>query len=53
MESPLLNNLKGKNYKDRFILEEDIDGLTGATYTTRAVVECTKSASRKLAVQKN
>lgn len=49
MDSQVIDNLIGKNYKDEFALEKDVDGLTGATYTTRALVECAKIASLNIA----
>ncbi len=46
--SKLIPQLKEKNYFDNFIIGEDIEALTGATYTTRAISENVKSASREL-----
>jgi len=50
MKSPLIRSLKGKSYKDSFEIGKDVDGITGATYTTRAVIQSVKEASRKIAL---
>lgn len=52
MESKLIPNIIGKNYMDPFINGDDVDALTGATYTTRAITQCVKETSRKVAVTK-
>jgi hypothetical protein len=49
-ESQLIPQLKQKRYNDNFTLGEDVDALTGATYTTRAITECVKATSREIAV---
>lgn len=43
------DKLIGKNYKEKFEIDSDIDGITGATYTTGAIVEATKKAVREIA----
>ncbi|MBT6616324.1 MAG: FMN-binding protein [Deltaproteobacteria bacterium] len=50
MKSPLLRSMKGKSYKDPFEIDGDVDGITGATYTTRAVIQSIKEASRETAL---
>ena len=40
--------LIGKRHSDAFVLEQDIQGVTGATYTTRALAESIRKASRKI-----
>jgi hypothetical protein len=45
-KSGLLKSLVGKSYQDRFELGEDVDGVTGATYTSRAIVDATRSSSQ-------
>jgi hypothetical protein len=49
MKSGLLKSLVGKSYQDRFELGGDLDGVTGATYTSRAVAEATRSGSHEAA----
>lgn len=48
-QSSLMESLVGKPYSDSFTLGEDIDGVTGATYTSRAIAEAVLSASRTAA----
>jgi len=50
MKSPLIESLKEKSYKDPFEIGNDVDGVTGATYTTRAVLQSVKQASREIAL---
>ncbi len=49
IKSDLFPSLKGKTYKDAFKLRQDIDGISGATYTCRAVIASVRRASRKVA----
>ena len=49
LSSSLLKNLQGKKYSEPFKLGEDLDGVTGATYTSRAIAEAALQASRKVA----
>ena len=49
MESELLIALKGKSYQDPIQLGKDMDGITGATYTTRAITNATKEATLEAA----
>lgn len=44
--SGFFNALKGKSYSDLFVPGRDIDGVTGATYSTRALAEAVRKASR-------
>jgi Na+-translocating ferredoxin:NAD+ oxidoreductase RnfG subunit len=46
-----LSILKGKNYSDSFIIGQDIDGVTGATFTCRALAKGARKASRLIAVE--
>ncbi len=48
--SDLLSSLTGKRYDDGFILGSDVDGVTGATYTARALAEAASAGSREAAV---
>ena len=45
MASDLLTRLQGKSYRDPIQLGEDVDGITGATYTARAIVMASKEAT--------
>ncbi len=51
MKSPLIRSLKGKSYKDSFEIGADVDGITGATYTTRAVLQSVGRAAREVALK--
>jgi len=51
IRSRFLEQLKLKNYSDSFVIGSDIDGVTGATYTSRALADCVKKASRQVASQ--
>ena len=46
MQSPLIESMKGKSYQDPFEIGRDVDAITGATYTTRAVIQSVKESSR-------
>ena len=48
-KSGILDSLAGKSHRDRFELGDDIDGVTGATYTSRAIAEAARNASRDAA----
>ncbi|MBT6498303.1 MAG: FMN-binding protein [Deltaproteobacteria bacterium] len=50
IKSPLLKSMKGKKYEDPFEIGRDVDGITGSTYTTRAVIQSVKEASREIAL---
>jgi NosR/NirI family nitrous oxide reductase transcriptional regulator len=41
--------LKNKSYKDRFELGSDVDGISGATYTSGAMAEAVRKAVRDVA----
>ena len=47
--SGFIAELFGKSYLDRFQLDEDIDGVTSATYTSRAIAESVLEATREVA----
>jgi len=49
LDSDLLTSLIGKSYDDAFSLGADVDGVTGATMTARAVAEATSAGSREAA----
>jgi NosR/NirI family nitrous oxide reductase transcriptional regulator len=49
-DSKLIPSLQGKSYRDPFEIGRDVDGLTGATYTTRAVLQSVKTAAREIAL---
>ncbi len=44
-----IESLAGKSYMDDFQLKEDVDGVTGATYTSRAIAEAALLGSRAVA----
>jgi hypothetical protein len=48
-KSGLMSQLIGKRYGDQFKLGEDVDGVTGATYTARALAEAAATGSRAVA----
>jgi uncharacterized protein with FMN-binding domain len=45
----VLDDLKGKKFSDPFILDQDVDCVTGATYSARALADATRMASRRIA----
>ncbi|UCE42415.1 MAG: 4Fe-4S binding protein [Candidatus Aminicenantes bacterium] len=45
----VLDDLTGKKFSDPFILDQDVDSVTGATYSTQALVDATRKASRRIA----
>jgi hypothetical protein len=45
----LRKSLIGKSYMDPFIIGEDVDGVSGATYSSRALIRCGKEGSRQVA----
>ncbi len=49
LRSGLLDSLKGKKYSDPISLDKDIDGVTGATYSSRSFIDAVRKASRKVA----
>lgn len=44
-----IKSLTGKGYLDAFQLGEDVDGVTGATYTSRALAQAALQGSRDIA----
>ena len=44
-----IEKLLGKSYTDQFLLGQDIDGITGATYSSRAIAQAVLQASRSVA----
>lgn len=51
LRSRLIDRLKDKSYADPFVLGQDIDSITGATYSARALTEAVKNATRQVAVK--
>ena len=49
LKSDFPNSLIGKSYSDPFVLKQDVDGVSGATFTSRALAEAVRKASRKIA----
>jgi Na+-translocating ferredoxin:NAD+ oxidoreductase RnfG subunit len=50
MDAEFVESFFGKTYSDPFVLENDVDGITGATYTSRAVAEAVMEGSRAVAM---
>ena len=51
LRSRLITDIKNKPYSDSFVPGQDIDGITGATYSARALAEAVKNASRQVATK--
>ena len=49
VDSGFIKSLLGKNYQDPFQLSEDVDGITGATYTSRAIADSVLYGTRDVA----
>ena len=45
----LISRLIGKKYNDAFDLDQDVDGVSGATYTSRGIANAALNGSRHLA----
>ena len=52
IDSSYIQSLFGKSYADPFELGDDIDGITGATYTARAIAESARRGSRQIAADR-
>ncbi|MBT7191615.1 MAG: 4Fe-4S binding protein [Anaerolineae bacterium] len=48
-ESGFIKSFLSKSYEDAFQLGEDVDGVTSATYTSRAIAESALKGSRSIA----
>lgn len=44
-----IDSLLGKSYADSFELDNDVDGVSGATYTSRAIADAVRQGSREIA----
>lgn len=49
LKRDFLETLQGKIYSDPFILGQDVDNVTGATYTCRAIADAVRKATRRVA----
>lgn len=49
ISSGLLDSLVGKSYAEEFVIGQDVDNVTGATYTTRAIARAARSGARAIA----
>ncbi len=49
MQGDFVSRLIGKSYQDGFQLGEDVDGVSGATYTSRAIADAVLKGSREVA----
>jgi len=45
----LVESLLGKSYQDPFHLGQDVDGVSGATYTSRAIAQAVRQGTRQVA----
>ncbi len=48
-KSDLIESVVGKSYSDSFVIGEDLDGVTGATYTAKAIAESVLDGSQVVA----
>lgn len=46
-----LDEINGKSYKDKFSLSSDVDGVSGATYSSRAILEASKKGNKFIAAK--
>ncbi len=51
LRSRLVDRLKDKSYADPFVPGQDLDAVTGATYSARALAEAARSATRQVAAK--
>jgi len=51
LRSGLIESMAGKSYEESFELGKDVDAVTGATYSSRALTEAARKASRKVAAK--
>lgn len=49
LEAQLLQNIVGKSYKDEYSIGDEIDAVSSATYSSRAIVEAAKKGNRFIA----
>ena len=49
LRSQLSESLKDKSYSDSFLLGQDVDSVTGATYSSRALADSVRRATREVA----
>jgi uncharacterized protein with FMN-binding domain len=49
VQDGLIQRLVGKNYADEFVVGSDVDNVTGATYTTRAIATAARNGARAAA----
>lgn len=49
LKKKFLKSLQGKTYSDSFMLGQDVDSITGATSSSRALADAVRKASRKVA----
>ena len=50
-KSRLMDGLKDKAFSDPFVAGEDVDAITGATYSAQALADAVKNASRQVATK--
>lgn len=49
LRSDLMNRFRGRNYRDFLELDPQIDGVSGATYTSRAIASSVRQAMGRIA----
>ena len=49
LDDDYMGTFFGKSYLDSFQLGQDVDGISGATYTSRAIAEAARKGSRSIA----
>ena len=49
LKGRVLEQLLGKKYDEEFLLGQDVDGVSGATYTARGIVSAVREATRSVA----
>jgi len=49
IQKGIIQQLKGAGYADSFDSDQGIDVVSGATYTSEAIIECAKAGSRQIA----
>lgn len=51
LNTPFLNRIIGKSYNDEYSLGKGIDGVSSATYSSRAILEASKKGNRFIAAK--
>lgn len=51
LDEKFLDKINGKSYEDKFSLSSDVDGVSGATYSSRAILEASKKGNKFVAAK--